>query len=241
MIYAIGDIHGEAGALREMLASLPVRPLDLVIFLGDAINRGPEGFDCVEQIINIDRCRKVFIQGNHEEAMLAFLEDGDTNALSGLGAQPTLDSYARAGYAVSPGDPSSLPLPHLRFFAQAEPWTLPFYITDDYIFTHAGWDLAIPLQRQSSNALRWGKVKGFETPCWTQTAVRGHTPFPKVTFARSRQYIGVDTGCGIGGFLSCVRLPDGQIFTVRPASFKANWYSQLYRDGLGLAGKAART
>ncbi len=199
MIYAIGDIHGEAEALREMLAKLPVQSSDLVIFLGDAINRGPDPFDCVEQILAFDRCRKVFIQGNHEEAMLLFLEEGDVATLAGLNGQATLDSYARHGYALTPGDPNSPPLPHLRLYAQAEPWTLPFYITDDYIFTHAGWDLALPLQMQSTGALRWGKVKGELQPWWTQTVVRGHTPFPKVMFAHKKHYIGVDTGCGMGG------------------------------------------
>ena len=241
MIYAIGDIHGEAEALREMLAKLPVQPADLVVFLGDAINRGPDGYACVEQILAFDRCRKVFIQGNHEETMLSFLEDGDLSALSGMDAQPTLDSYDRAGYALAPGDPGSVPLTHLRFYAQAEPWTLPFYITDDYIFTHAGWDLALPLQRQSSGALRWGKVKGSENPAWTQTVVRGHTPFPKVMFARAKQYVGVDTGCGLGGFLSAVRLPDGVTFTARPASFRPNWYPRLHQSGLWLPGTSTRT
>ena len=231
MIYAVGDIHGEAEALRELLAKLPVQPSDLVVFLGDAINRGPDPFDCIAQIIAFERCHKVFIQGNHEEALLLFLEDGDIAALSGMDAQATLDSYARAGYALVPGDPYSLPLPHLRLYAQAEPWTLPFYITNDYIFTHAGWDLALPLTLQSSGALRWGKVKGQEQPYWQQTVVRGHTPFPKVTFARTKQYIGVDTGCSLGGFLSAVALPSGIVFTARPKSFRPNWYPTL-RGGL---------
>ena len=168
MIYAVGDIHGEAEALRELLALLPVQPADLVVFLGDAVNRGPDPFDCIAQILAFDRCRKVFIQGNHEEAMLLFLEDGDVSTLAGLEGQATLDSYARAGWALTPGDPNSLPLPHLRLYAQAEPWTLPFYITDHYIFTHAGWDLALPLPMQSTGALRWGKVKGEHQSWWQQ-------------------------------------------------------------------------
>ncbi len=236
MIYAIGDIHGEAEALREMLAKLPVQPADLVVFLGDAINRGPDSFDCVEQILAFDRCRKVFIQGNHEEAMLLFLEEGDVATLAGLSGQATLDSYARHGYALLPGDPNSLPLPHLRLYAQAEPWTLPVYITDQYIFTHAGWDLALPLQMQSSGALRWGKVKGENQPWWQQTVVRGHTPFPKVMFARTKQYIGVDTGCGMGGFLSAVALPTGEVLTARPASFRPNWYPKRHLSGIWQAG-----
>ncbi len=231
MIYAVGDVHGEAEALRELLARLPVQPSDLVVFLGDAINRGPDPFDCIAQIVAFDRCPKVFIPGNHEEAMLLFLEEGDIATLAGLSGQATLDSYARAGYALTPGDPGSVPLPHLRLYAQMEPWTLPFYITDQYIFTHAGWDLALPLPMQSTGALRWGKVKGEKQPWWRQTVVRGHTPFPKVMFARTKQYIGVDTGCGMGGFLSAVALPSGDVFTARPASYRPNWFPQL-RGGI---------
>lgn len=140
MIYAVGDVHGEAEALRELLAKLPVQASDLVIFLGDAINRGPDSFDCIEQIIAFNGCPKIFIQGNHEEAMLLFLEESDIATLIGLSGQATLDSYARAGYALMPGDTNSLPPAHLHLYAQRHPWTLPFYITGQYIFTHAGWD-----------------------------------------------------------------------------------------------------
>ena len=135
MIYAIGDIHGEADALRQMLAKLPVQPTDLVIFLGDAINRGPDPFDCIVQIIAFDRCAKIFIQGNHEEAMLLFLEEGDIATLAGLNGQTTLDSYARAGYALLPGDLQSFPLDHLRLYAQIHSWTLPF-TSPTNIFSH---------------------------------------------------------------------------------------------------------
>ena len=227
MIYAVGDIHGENGALREMLAKLPVTPSDLLLFLGDAINRGPDPFDCIEQILAFSRCRKVFVQGNHEEALLLFLEDGDISTLSGMDAQATLDSYARRGYVLTPGDPNSLPPTHLRFYSQAETWTLPFYITDHYIFTHAGWDLRLPLTLQTPHNLRWGKVKTDAHPYWTQTVVRGHTPFAKVMFARTKQYIGVDTGCSMGGPLSAVVLPSGEVYTARPASFRPDWYARL--------------
>jgi len=235
VIYAVGDIHGENEALREMLAKLPVEPSDLVIFLGDAINRGPDSFDCVEQILAFDRCRKVFVQGNHEEAMqfsegndnwVLFSEDSGDFALVGLD-ETTLDSYTRRGYILKSSNPSSLPLAHLRFYSQAETWTLPFYITDDYIFTHAGWDLTLPLTLQTPGNLRWGKVKSDAHPYWTQTVVRGHTPFAKVMFARTKQYIGVDTGCSMGGLLSAVALPSGEVFTARPASYRPDWYARL--------------
>jgi serine/threonine protein phosphatase 1 len=230
MIYAVGDVHGEAEALRALLAKLPVQPDDLVIFLGDLINReGPDPFDCVEQVITFDRCRKVCLQGNHEEAMLYFLEEGDYSAMNGMRGQSTLDSYERAGFPIAPGDPMSIPESHRRFYAQAESWTLPFYITDQYIFTHAGWDLSRPIESQAPERWRWGKVTGAEKPVWEQTVVRGHTPMPKVTFARTKRYIGIDTGCGLGGWLSAVALPSEKTFSARPKSFRPNWWRGMGR------------
>ena len=218
MIYAIGDVHGEADALRAVLLKLPVRPEDLVIFVGDLINRGGlDPFDCVEQVIAFDRCRKVCLQGNHEEAMLHFLESGDLSAMNGMDCQNTLDAYARAGYPIRPGDPGSIPESHQRFYFQADPWTLPFYITDSYIFTHAGWDLSRPLQSQVQERWRWGKVTGVEDAVWEQTVVRGHTPMPKVTFAKTKRYIGIDTGCGLGGWLSAVALESGKTLPPQPS------------------------
>lgn len=226
MIYCIGDVHGEADALRELLGKLPVEPSDLLVLTGDLINRGPNSFECVELLLGFECCRKVFVQGNHEEVMLAYLEAGDRSTLLSMGGQATLDSYARAGYAALPGLPESIPTTHAQFYAQALGWTLPFYITNEYIFTHAGWNLSLPLHRQSAEAMRWGGIRGQEVPLWTQTVVRGHVPFPKVMFARRKGYIGVDTGCGGGGFLSAVALPTEQVWTVRPASWRPQWYTQ---------------
>jgi serine/threonine protein phosphatase 1 len=228
VIYAIGDVHGEAEALREMLAKLPVEPSDLVIFLGDLINRGGlNPYDCVEQVIAFDRCRKVCLMGNHEEAMLYYLEGEMGMLMEGMNAGNTIASYEDAGYNIRPGDPLSIPESHSRFYAQAESWTLPFYITHNYIFTHAGWDLSRQVQQQNPHVMRWGRVTGFEAPVMEQIVVRGHTPMPKVTFSRAKHYIGVDTGCGLGGMLAAIALPSEEVFTVRPKSFKPRWYQYI--------------
>jgi len=231
MIYAIGDVHGEADALREMLAKLPLAPTDLVIFLGDLINRkGENPFDCVQQVIDFDRCRKVCLQGNHEEALLMFLAEGDYSIMEGMSGRSTLDSYAAAGYALTPGDPQSIPESHARFYFQAETWTLPFYITDAFIFTHAGWDLSKPVEKQNPYQMRWGPVRGFDAPVMPQRVIRGHTPMPKVTHSKAKHYIGIDTGCGMGGFLSAIALPSEEVFTVKPKSYNPRWY-QYTRHG----------
>ncbi len=38
--YAVGDVHGEITLLRRMLALLPLRDEDTLIFLGDCLNCG---------------------------------------------------------------------------------------------------------------------------------------------------------------------------------------------------------
>jgi serine/threonine protein phosphatase 1 len=227
MIYAIGDVHGELEALQNLLTRLPLEPTDLVIFMGDIINRGgKDSFKCVEEVIRFDQCRKICLQGNHEEAMRNVLE-GDINAMSGMAFDSTVLSYEAAGYPIVPGDPASIPESHGRFYFQAEEWTLPFYITDNYIFTHAGWDLSQPLELQIQERWRWGRVKGFEHPVWTQTVVRGHTPMPKVTHAKAKRSINIDTGCGMGGYLSAIELPGEHTYSIKPTYFDVRWYYAL--------------
>lgn len=38
--YAIGDLHGEVTLLRRLLAILPFREEDTLVFLGDCLDRG---------------------------------------------------------------------------------------------------------------------------------------------------------------------------------------------------------
>jgi len=228
MIYAIGDVHGEAEALERLIERLPVQQTDLVVFLGDLINRmGKDPFRCVEAVLGFDRCRKVCLHGNHEDSFREYLEHGDPSVLTGMSAETTLESYESAGYPVTPGDPMSIPEAHARFYFSAEPWTLPFYITDDYIFTHAGWNLDRPIERQNLYQMHWGQVTGADKPVWNQTVVRGHSPVSKVTQVPAKQFIGVDTGCGMGGALSAFALPSEEIFTEFPASYRKRWRSRL--------------
>ena len=72
-VYAIGDIHGRADLLSEMLAvidadlarSMPPDPIE--VFLGDYVDRGPDSSKTLDLLIQRGRTRKtVFLKGNHE-------------------------------------------------------------------------------------------------------------------------------------------------------------------------------
>ncbi|WP_126557499.1 metallophosphoesterase family protein [Dictyobacter kobayashii] len=70
--YAIGDIHGEVTLLKRLLASLPLRPEDHLIFLGDYVDRGEDSIEVIRTLKELpeqyEHC--FFLRGNHEDAWL---------------------------------------------------------------------------------------------------------------------------------------------------------------------------
>ena len=69
---AVGDIHGNLAALLDLLGQLrtEVADGDVVVFLGDYIDRGPDSRGCVETILTFrdeSRADVVCLLGNHED------------------------------------------------------------------------------------------------------------------------------------------------------------------------------
>ena len=44
MIYAVSDLHGRYDRYRQLLDKLDLEEQDTLYVLGDALDRGPEGF-----------------------------------------------------------------------------------------------------------------------------------------------------------------------------------------------------
>lgn len=64
--YAWADLHGRFDLLMEGIQHL--KPEDKVYFLGDAADRGPDGWKCIKYILNDKRF--TYIKGNHEQFLL---------------------------------------------------------------------------------------------------------------------------------------------------------------------------
>src|SRR5260370_3169937 len=81
--YAIGDIHGRLDLLEDLLVRIfedahahksdQARSL---VFMGDYIDRGSESRGVIERLLDdpMPGFSKVYLMGNHEEAMLPFPE-----------------------------------------------------------------------------------------------------------------------------------------------------------------------
>jgi hypothetical protein len=60
----IGDVHGCAGELEELLKLLELQASDRLVFLGDLMDRGPEPSRCVRIVREL---RAEMTQSNHDE------------------------------------------------------------------------------------------------------------------------------------------------------------------------------
>src|SRR3954454_19495878 len=82
-VYAVGDIHGRADLLREINqlihedAYARQAPRNVVVYLGDYIDRGPSSAEVIDTLIErpLPGFEHVHLIGNHEDSLLRFLAD----------------------------------------------------------------------------------------------------------------------------------------------------------------------
>lgn len=217
-LYGVGDIHGHDALLSAMIHAIEqdiaaAGPAEnIVVFLGDLIDRGPDSAAVVERLRTIAGPYKcVFLTGNHEEVLVRILDGddelvGDWLRFGGLACAQSygiesswlksLDSR-RAGEAVRdavPADHQSF----LRSFGDS-------FSAGDYLFVHAGIRPGVPLEQQTLTDLRWIRSPFLECRHrHPKVIVHGHSIAKQVEFRPGR--IGVDTGAYRSGILSAIVL-----------------------------------
>ncbi len=205
-IFAIGDIHGCAEALEALLKRLPMAwEEDLLIFLGDYIDRGPESRRVVEIVMDLTRRypgKVIALSGNHEWMFKRYLKGIEPEVFLFNGGESTLRDYFEGGKL-------SVPAEHLAFLE-----SLPlYYETEDYIFVHAGIRPGVPLEEQSEEDFLWIREGFYYYPgTFPKKIIFGHTPFPEPLVLSDR--LGIDTGCVYGGKLTAVELPAEKFYQV---------------------------
>jgi serine/threonine protein phosphatase 1 len=206
-IFAIGDIHGCYDPLVRLLGRVPIDwTRDRLVFMGDYIDRGPQSFEVIEHLIELQKRHPetVFLKGNHEQMLADYLSGKDRMTYLYNGGQQTLDSYLRNSSA-----PGRYPIPeaHLRFFESLQL----MFETENYIFVHAGLRKGLPLENQRPEDLLWIRENFVDTRhSFGKRVVFGHTPFDEPRVEANK--IGIDTGAVYGNKLTCVQLPEEEFF-----------------------------
>jgi serine/threonine protein phosphatase 1 len=202
-IIAIGDIHGCATALARLLIAIQPEHEDVIVTLGDYIDRGPDSRRVLEQLIALrSGCRLVPLLGNHEEMLLAAIAGASPYGWISCGGAATLDSY---GFA---GDWQAIPQTHLDFLESCR-W---HYEIATHFFVHANYLPDLPLDRQPLEVMRWQTLhRSLPKPHFSgKIAVVGHTPQQNGEIFRSQHLWCIDTYCYGGGWLTALDVESGQ-------------------------------
>lgn len=231
-IYAVGDIHGRADLLGEMQrkieqdASYHADKHRVLIYLGDYVDRGPQSREVLERLSNhaLDGIETHFLIGNHEQAMLGFL-DKPLKFVDWLnfGGLATLASYgvphggqdADSLMLTAAALKAAIPAHQMAFLRQLER----LYQVGDYLFVHAGIAPEVPIASQRTHDLLWirGQFLNYTKP-HPAMVVHGHHVTDNIDLRPNR--IGIDTGAYATGCLSCLILDgtDRELLDSRSAS-----------------------
>ena len=226
LVYAIGDIHGRADLLAELVSKITadsiIRAPDrksILVFVGDYIDRGLSSKDVIDYLLSdaLTPFEPRFLMGNHEKTLLDFLRTGNGGPdWMNFGGAETLISYGVSPPRF-PSDPSVwgkirsdldqlIPSSHVRFFETLEIKL----VLGDYVFVHAGLLPGVPLGEQKEHDCLWIRSKFTEDPRhFEKIVVHGHTP--EADPYRSARRIGIDTGAYITGTLTAARFQENEV------------------------------
>lgn len=209
-VYAIGDVHGCREELELLLAQIDPGEEDLLVFVGDLINRGPDSHGVLEVVRKLSGA--YCLLGNHELRLLRYLEKGETKGLKPYDYE-TIASLSAEDWAFLKTFHLTLNFPGLQT-----------------VFVHAGFLPDKPWYKQGPNIItriqvinrRSGQYgKRSEVPkgvSWMKYwkgppfVICGHTPGREVV--QTEWAMCLDTGCVYGGMLSAYELTEQRLIQI---------------------------
>ncbi len=205
---AIADIHGCSKALDLLLAVVRPQPEDVIITLGDYVNKGPDSKGVIERLIQLAHNHHLIpLRGNHELQLLQARHhnfDGSVE-LNLLGIE-TLISYSLPNQELTL---ANIPARHWEFL---EHRCLNSWETEHHIFVHANLDPQLPLKEQPDYHLFWEKFIQPHPHYSGKVMICGHTSQKNGKPINLGHAICIDTwACG-AGWLTCLDVYGGQIW-----------------------------
>lgn len=157
----IGDIHGNAKALQQVLERANVTDDDTIIQLGDVADGWSETTKCVEILLSLPNL--ISLRGNHDVWVYDWINYGTQDHIwTTQGGQATVDSYGNVGALMDRN--------HKDFWNNQVDW----YIDDqNRLFIHAGWGYTLPgeFEKQASYRVNAGTIA---KEChWDRDLLRG--------------------------------------------------------------------
>lgn len=220
--FCIGDIHGRADALKEVLVKCKFDyKKDKLIVLGDIVDGGTQTNECVEELLKIKNL--VYIWGNHDLWFINWMRQGiELPVWYHQGGIETIRSYG--------GDYTLIPVTHQYFFNRG----LPYYQESGMIFVHGGFNPNRPIEEQPIQDLVWDRelisyaknnvIKGYKHVFVGHTTTQFMGKYINIKDITKPVTLNnltmMDTGAGWDGKL-----------TIMDVMTKEFWQSQLQNPG----------
>lgn len=228
LVYAIGDLHGRADLFARLIdlirADVAAHPggyegKPMIVLLGDYVDRGPASAAVLDQIIALEQDPAFEVRsilGNHEDAMLAFLDDRSSGVSWGRhGGSTTVSSYGLPAPGMDAGAAEwattrerlreRVPAEHDAYLRRLQH----YLVVGELIFVHAGLRPGVPLARQRLKDILYIREDFLDAPVdGGLVVVHGHTPDDEVYGAPNR--ICLDTGAYATGILTAARFDGGR-------------------------------
>ncbi|EIC84016.1 metallophosphoesterase [Serratia sp. M24T3] len=205
-VFVVGDLHGCYQRLITQLEELAFnRHEDLLISVGDLIDRGPQNVECLDL-----QNEKWFVavRGNHEQMAIDTISGKDDGRLwfgNGGSWYWTLDEEQRllATRLIERAKNSPLVI-EVNIAGESTVICHADYPSDHYLFGKPISESDAVWSRERFNALSDGPQTGIEG---AKAFYFGHTPIQRPAKAANLNYI--DTGAVFGGQLTIVKIKGG--------------------------------
>jgi len=218
---------------------------DTLVFLGDYLDRGPHSKELLEYIMalpSMTKAKVVCLRGNHEDAWLRVRSVGWDEFLIPVrnGCLATFRSFTGGATPVEDELPNQAEMEAMStalFFPDSVVrWMeqLPYWYEDDHaIYVHAGLprlegDFVHPSKVTDPIVLLWIRTEDFFRNYRGKPVVFGHThteflpqelssytPDDPTDLWAGECAVGLDTGCGSGGFLTGLQWPEMLVYESR--------------------------
>lgn len=209
----IGDIHGCSKALRTLLDAVKPGAEDVLITLGDYVDRGPDSKGVLDTLMSLEKSTNLKpLLGNHEILFLDALNARiDPTGWLRVGGAETIASYSPSHHELTWDKVSQA---HVEFLSER---CLRYYEDEHHIYVHANANAYFGLNDQSDDWLFWTRFDDAFPHISGKKMICGHTAQKSGLPGVKPFAICLDTWVYGQGWLTCLHVETGALVQANQA------------------------
>lgn len=229
-MYIIGDLHSNIDELNNLLSLLKLKKGDLLIFLGDYIDKNIYTKEILKMLMFLKkRYRCVFIKGDHEFVWGRYLLHNELfrrEFLLNYGGIESLRQFTENSEELIRNDKINEIKKYLSTYLELVKEMRDYYLVDNYLALHAG----LLKEQFSQKQLIFKEINYFIRPdkmifdklyLNKYIIVAGHTNIEDAPVIKEG-YLNIDLGAGYQKYLGAFDVKNNKVIRSDKKIFKLN-------------------